>query len=150
MTKAFLPYLLKRPEAHVVNISSMGGFVPFPGQSVYGAAKAAVKMLTEGLRAELFNTNVNVTVVFPGAVNTNIKNNSGIEDEPKSGDKPPKLSIKPLPPAKAAQKIIGAIEKNRSRIFVGADSRCLNLMYRLNPNFATKLIANLMKSHIPD
>ena len=40
VTKAFLPHLLKRPEAHITNISSMGGFVPVPGQTMYGAAKA--------------------------------------------------------------------------------------------------------------
>src|SRR5688500_2770260 len=58
MTKAFLPHLLTRPEAHIANVSSMGGFMPFPGQSLYGASKAAVKLLTEGLRSELLNTNV--------------------------------------------------------------------------------------------
>ena len=41
MTKAFLPHLLKRPIAHITNISSMGGFLPVPGQTVYGASKAA-------------------------------------------------------------------------------------------------------------
>ncbi|MFA7529726.1 MAG: SDR family oxidoreductase, partial [Bacilli bacterium] len=61
MVKSFLPYLLKRPEAHIVNVSSMGGYLPVPGQSVYGASKAAVKLLTEGLYAELKDTNVKVT-----------------------------------------------------------------------------------------
>lgn len=40
--KALLPELLKRPEAHILNIGSMGGFLPVPGQVVYGASKAAV------------------------------------------------------------------------------------------------------------
>src|ERR1700761_1601692 len=44
VTKAFLPFLLRRPEAHIVNLSSMGGFVPVPGQTIYCAAKAAVKL----------------------------------------------------------------------------------------------------------
>src|SRR3712207_7305203 len=39
MTKAFLPHLLARPEAHITNISSMGGFLPVPGQTIYGASK---------------------------------------------------------------------------------------------------------------
>jgi NAD(P)-dependent dehydrogenase (short-subunit alcohol dehydrogenase family) len=79
MTKAFLPHLLKRPEAHIVNISSMGGFLPVPGQTVYGASKAAVKLLTEGLHSELSNTQVGVTVVFPGAIGTDLPANSGVE-----------------------------------------------------------------------
>ena len=58
MTKTFLPYLLERPQAHIVNISSMGGFLPVPGQTMYGAAKAATKLFTEGLYSELLNTSV--------------------------------------------------------------------------------------------
>ena len=50
MMKAFLPLLLRRPEAHIVNVSSMGGFVPFPGQTMYGASKAAVKRMRSGNR----------------------------------------------------------------------------------------------------
>ncbi|HEY7796447.1 MAG TPA: SDR family NAD(P)-dependent oxidoreductase, partial [Microbacteriaceae bacterium] len=49
LTKAFLPELAKRPEAHIMNISSMGAYAPVPGQSLYGASKAAVKLFTEGL-----------------------------------------------------------------------------------------------------
>src|SRR5690606_21661568 len=76
MIKAFLPYLKDRREAHIVNVSSMGGFLPVPGQSVYGASKAAVKLLSEGLFAELQGTNVGVTTVFPGATKTGISQNS--------------------------------------------------------------------------
>lgn len=79
MTKAFLPYLLQRPEAHIVNVSSMGGFIPFPGQTIYSASKAAIKILTEGLYSELKKTKVEVTVIHPGAMNTNIMSNSGIK-----------------------------------------------------------------------
>lgn len=76
--KAFLPHLLERPAAAIVNVSSMGALAPVPGQSVYGASKAAVKLLTEGLYAETVDTPVNVTVVFPGAISTNISGNSGV------------------------------------------------------------------------
>jgi NAD(P)-dependent dehydrogenase (short-subunit alcohol dehydrogenase family) len=48
MVKTFLPILLTRPVGHILNISSMGGFCPVPGQTIYGASKAAVKLLTEG------------------------------------------------------------------------------------------------------
>ena len=58
LVKAFLPHLKARPEAHIANVSSMGGFLPVPGQVMYGASKAAVKLLTEGLYAELLDTNV--------------------------------------------------------------------------------------------
>src|SRR5690554_843466 len=71
LNQIFLPELLKRDKAYLVNVSSMGGFLPVPGQAVYGASKAAVKLMTEALHSELIDTNVKVTVVFPGAIKTN-------------------------------------------------------------------------------
>lgn len=146
MTKAFLPELLKRPEGYIVNVSSMGGFLPVPGQSVYGASKAAVKLMTEGLFAELLDTNVHVSVVFPGATQTDISKNSGVgmPDMPKTDEKAKSFPM--LPANKAAQIIVNGIEKNKPQIFTGKDSKMMNKLYRLNPVFATKLIAKQMKS----
>lgn len=148
MTKAFLPHLLARPEAHIANISSMGGFLPVPGQTMYGAAKAAVKLFTEGLHSELLNTPVRVTVVFPGAIGTNIAANSGVSISAGSGSR--QRSIKPLAPSKAAQIIIDGIEQNRYRVRVGRDSTLMDLMYRANPAYAARLIARQMRSLLPE
>jgi len=56
--KAFLPVLLERPEAHLATVSSVGCFLPVPGQVMYGATKATAKLLAEGLCAELLDTGV--------------------------------------------------------------------------------------------
>ena len=101
LTRAFLPVLLEPPEGHIVNTSSMGGFLPVPGQTIYGASKAAVKLLTEGLHAECQGTTVHVTVVFPGAVATNITTNSGV-DIPVSPEVAEKQLRRTTTPAKAA------------------------------------------------
>lgn len=144
MTKAFLPHLLKRPVAHIANISSMGGFLPVPGQTIYGASKAAVKLMTEGLNSELQNTNVRVTVVFPGATKTNITANSGIGALPASEEEQSK--IKMLAPEKAAEVIVDGIEQDRYRVLVGSDTRFMDFLYRLNPKYAAGLIYKQMKS----
>ncbi|NTV31361.1 SDR family NAD(P)-dependent oxidoreductase [candidate division WWE3 bacterium] len=144
MTKTFLPHLLTRPEAHLVNVSSMGGFVPVPGQCLYCASKAAVKLFTEGLQAELADTSVNVSVVFPGATSTNITKNSGVTSP--VSESQGSSSYKTLLPEQAAQIIVNGIENNQIRIFVGSDSKMMNLLYRLNPRYATNLIAKQMKS----
>jgi len=147
MIKAFLPLLLKRPEAYIVNVSSMGGFLPVPGQSVYGASKAAVKLLTEGLYAEMAGTDVHVSVVFPGATDTNISKNSGVAIPNQSDNKSKKQQSFPtLSAKKAAEIIVSGIEQNKPQIFTGKDSKMMNLLYRLNPVFATNLIAKQMKS----
>lgn len=143
LIKSFLPHLLKRPEAHILNVSSMGGFLPVPGQGIYGASKAAIKLLTEALYAELLTTNVKVSVVFPGAIGTNITANSGVEAPkmPEGGS-----NIKVLPPSQAAEIIICGMEKNEFQIYVGKDSKLMNFLYRLNPGYATRFISKQMQS----
>lgn len=150
MIKAFLPHFLKLPEAHIVNVSSMGGLIPVPGESIYGAAKAAVKLLTEGLQAELRNTNVNATLICPGAVATNIKFNSGAEPESIKGNEADEAVIKPLHPTKAAQLIIQAMEKNKRCVLIGSDMKAVNFIYKLYPKLAKNIINTQMKAHIPD
>jgi len=148
LTKTVLPHLLGRPEAHIVNVSSMGGFFAFPGQTVYGASKAAVKLMTEGLMQELRETRVQVSIVFPGAVNTNIMANSGMEVNRQQNDAKTQIS-RALPADKAAKLMIDGIEKNRKHIFLGRDSRMMDYMYRLNPDWAMRFIATKMKDHLP-
>jgi short-subunit dehydrogenase len=148
MTKAFLPHLLSRPEAHIVNISSMGGFLPVPGQTIYGASKAAVKLLTEGLSSELLNTNVHVSVVFPGAVGTNIAFNSGVAGSMQQQEG--ESSIKMSTPEVAAKTILDGMEKNKYRILIGQDSKMMDFMYRLSPERAARLIFSQMKSLLPE
>ncbi len=145
MSKAFLPHLLKRPEAHLVNVSSMGGFFPVPGQSLYGASKAAVKLLTEALYSELTDTNVRVTVVFPGAIATNISQNSGVNISAPS-DGASRRSFQMTSSERAAEVIIEGMENNRFQVFIGRDSNMMNLFYRFNPRRATRFMYNQMKS----
>jgi len=140
--KTFLPALLERPAASVVNVSSMGALVPFPGQSAYGASKAAVKLFTEGLYAELRGTNVAVTVVFPGAVGTNITANSGVK-MPGSGAA--SSNMKMTTAVSAGEQIVGAIEKGSYKVRIGSDAKLLDRMSRLMPQRSTGIIADQMK-----
>ncbi len=147
MTKAFLPHLLQRPVAHVANVSSMGGFLPVPGQTVYGASKAAVKLMTEGLYAELLNSNVKVTLVYPGAIATNITTNSGVSISAPTDAK--SSSVKALPADKAAEIIVSAIEQDRYSVLVGSDAKFMDFIYRLSPRRAAEFIYKQMKSLLP-
>lgn len=148
MTKAFLPVLLKRPDGHIVNVSSMGGFLPVPGQTLYGASKAAVKLLTEGLNSELLDTNVRVTLVFPGAISTNISVNSGIMTKEQAASMDTG-KIKMSAPDAVAKMIIKGIEKNAYHVMAGNDAKFMDILSRLNPKGAAKLIYNKMKSLLP-
>ena len=123
VVKTFLPGLLERPEGHVANVSSMGGFLPVPGQTIYGATKAAVKLMTEGLYAELIDTEVGVSVIFPGAVSTDISANSGVtinmsEEEMAEAA----ANRRSTSPEEAASIILDGIEDDDFHILVGSDA----------------------------
>lgn len=143
--KALLPELLKRPEAHIVNVSSMGGFLPVPGQVVYGASKAAVRLLTEGLYAELKDTNIGVSVVMPGGINTDIARHSGVEVGAGATDSAAAKIL--LSPNKAATLIIKAMEKNKLSMKLGKDSNVFFFLYKHFPKFAIHTITKFMASN---
>jgi short-subunit dehydrogenase len=144
LTKAFLPGLLERPEAHILNVSSMGAYAPVPGQSVYGASKAAIKLFTEGLRSELLTTKVGVTIVFPGAINTNIAANSGMAVPAAGSAEASKFKMTEA--TVAAKKMVDAIEANKPRITIGQDATMMDIMTRINPVWAAGVIYKQMKS----
>jgi short-subunit dehydrogenase len=145
MVRAFLPVLRGRPEAHIANVSSMGGFFPFPGQTVYGASKAAVKLLTEGLYAELVDTQVHVTLIFPGAVATSITENSGV-DQPVATAADSKV---PMTTATAAARtMVEGIEKDKLHVFVGTDAKVMNLAIKVAPRTAIRFVQRQMSKRL--
>lgn len=143
VNKAFLDPLLARPEAALVNVSSMGGLIPFPGQTAYSASKGAVKLWTEGLQAELAQSNVTVTVVFPGAIATDIARNSGASETTASAADSP---IKMTSSIDAARQIVEAVAKGKPRVRIGTDAKLLDRLSRVMPTKAIQLIAKKMAS----
>ena len=143
LIRAFLPHLKSRSEAHILNVASMGAYAPVPGQSLYGASKAALAQLSDGLRSELMSTNIRVITAYPGAINTNIATNSGIAVSESSAAN---SAIKTTDANLAAQLMIDALERGRERVFIGSDARMLNLLARVNPKFAAWLIYRNMRS----
>ena len=71
ITRMVVPGMIKRGKGHIINIGSVAGDAAYPGGSVYCATKAAVKILSDGLRMDLVHTPLRVTNVKPGLVETN-------------------------------------------------------------------------------
>ena len=71
ITRMVVPGMIKRAKGHIINIGSVAGDAAYPGGSVYCATKAAVKVLSDGLRMDLVHTPLRVTNVKPGLVETN-------------------------------------------------------------------------------
>lgn len=74
MTRLVVPGMVARNSGHVINIGSVAGDAAYAGGNVYCATKAAVKALTDGLRIDVANTSVRVTLLKPGLVETNFSN----------------------------------------------------------------------------
>lgn len=73
----FLPGMIERDCGAILNVSSLAGFLPVPGQAAYAAAKAFVLSYTEGLRSELRGTRVTATALCPGPVATEFDDAAG-------------------------------------------------------------------------
>ena len=71
ITRLVVPGMVERKKGHIINIGSVAGDAAYPGGSVYCATKAAVKVLSDGLRMDLVDTPLRVTNVKPGLVETN-------------------------------------------------------------------------------
>jgi short-subunit dehydrogenase len=139
-TRAFLPHLAQRPEAHIVNLSSIFGIVAPPGQTAYCAAKFAVRGFSESLRHELWMAErpIRLSVVHPGGIATNIVRNSrtgaGVTDNARRAQSIERFdAVARTTPAAAALRIVQGIEKNQPRILIGNDARFMDLLQRLRP-----------------
>lgn len=74
MTRCVVPGMVQRNRGHIINIGSVAGDAAYSGGNVYCATKAAVKVLTDGLRIDVANSNVRVTNLKSGLVETNFSN----------------------------------------------------------------------------
>ncbi|MCW2822041.1 MAG: Oxidoreductase, short chain dehydrogenase/reductase family protein [Marmoricola sp.] len=153
-TQAFLPRLIASGDGHVVNISSLNGYLAQPKMSHYCTSKFAVRGFTETLRTEMAMENlpVRVSVVHPGGIATSIADNSlthalaaGLpvtaEDEARR-DTYNKEMLR-MDPQKAAQIIVDGVERNRFRIRVGQDAVMVDRIVRLLPTASGRLATAL-------
>ena len=149
--QAFLPYLKQADQGHIVNMSSLAGFMGLPMQSSYCATKAAVRALSESLYTELKYDGIGVTSVHPGAIKTDIMKATLAEsDDMDAATKTMELAMRfALPVEVAAEKIVVAIEKNKQRLLIGLDSRMFEVLKRLLPSLSQKFMARMFARFKP-
>jgi len=132
----FLPHLLQRPQAQLVNISSIFGFFGVPRQADYCTSKFGVRGLSESLWAELAYTSVRVLCVHPAGVRTNILRpgagwEADFEQTQQSFD-----TMARTGPDQAAEKIVRAIERGKRRLRIGAEAVLIDWLARAFPTFS--------------
>jgi NAD(P)-dependent dehydrogenase (short-subunit alcohol dehydrogenase family) len=133
-TKAFLPHLIASGDGHLVNVSSVFGFVGVPTQSAYNATKFAVRGFTEALRQEMLieKRRVGVSCVHPGGIQTNIARDARVSDGSTPGQRAVDFArIARTSPEDAAKTIVRGVERNKPRILIGPDAYVFDAVPRL-------------------
>lgn len=144
--KFFLPHLKRQDEAHIVNLSSMFGLIGLPTQSAYCATKFAVRGFSESLRAELHGTNVGVSSIHPGGINTNIIKNGRMKDDVLRGKLVRFFETKTMPAEGAAQRIVRGILRDRPRVLITREAYVTDLAKRLFPVLTNEVVTRLRKT----
>ncbi|MFZ6003348.1 MAG: SDR family NAD(P)-dependent oxidoreductase [Actinomycetota bacterium] len=110
MSLAVLPKMLERDSGMIVNVSSFGGRAGILGETAYCASKFALCGWSESMALDLWHTGVDVRLILPGAIDTEIWDVPGNDEAPFHG---------PLePPATVAAGIIDAMEGDRFELYV--------------------------------
>jgi short-subunit dehydrogenase len=137
LTHVLLPVLRANPGSHLVNVSSVFGLVAPAGQTAYATSKYAVRGFTEALRAELAGDGVGVTCVHPGGVRTRIAASAPVGSGVPAGEgeagKRQFEKLLTMDPARAADRIVRAVERRRPRLLVGGSAVVLDGLARLFP-----------------
>jgi NADP-dependent 3-hydroxy acid dehydrogenase YdfG len=105
--KLAIPRLRGRGGGHIVNVVSAGAFVAAPHESTYAATKHAVKGLSDGVRAELRGTGIDLSLIYPGVVQTEL-----------AAGTTPGRSGKLVQPSAVADAIVACVRSPRREVFV--------------------------------
>jgi NAD(P)-dependent dehydrogenase (short-subunit alcohol dehydrogenase family) len=135
MVKAVLPGMRERRRGHIINVTSMGGFITMPGISFYCGSKFALEGISEALGKELASLGIRVTALAPGQFRTDWAGRSmdrtprTIDDydavmDPIRAARQAKSGNQPGDPAKAAQALLALVESESPpvRLFLGDDA----------------------------
>ena len=135
MMKAVLPGMRKRRSGHIVNVTSMGGFITMPGISFYCGSKFALEGISEALGKEVADFGIRVTALAPGQFRTDWAGRSmdrtprSISDydavmDPIRAARQAKSGNQPGDPAKAAQALLAIVDAATPpvRLFLGEDA----------------------------
>lgn len=138
-TKEVLPSMIERNEGHIINIASQSGKLATPKSSGYSATKHAVLGFTNSLRMELSKTNIYVSSVNPGPIETNFFH---VAD--RSGNYVKNVKKFMLKPDDVAEKIVQLMIKPKRELNVPRWMNVGSVLYQLFPSIADKVAGNLL------
>ena len=144
MTRTVLPHFLGNNEGQIVVISSVMGWVATPRRATYAASKHALQGYFEALRAELYQTNVSISIVCPGYIRTQISTFS-VTGDGKPFGKMDKQHRNAMTADVFARKAIRKLERNKPIMFIGGPERFAPLLARISPGILRFFLPRLIK-----
>jgi NADP-dependent 3-hydroxy acid dehydrogenase YdfG len=133
-SKLAIERMLPRRTGHIINIASQAGKAGVPGVATYSGTKHAVIGLSEAMRSEIRDTGIEVSVVMPALVNTELS----------AGAKEVRL-VKTVEPEDVAAGIVATLEKPRFEVWVPNSSKFITAIVGLLPYRGREAIARLLK-----
>ena len=125
LTKLYLRDMYEKDKGYILNVASIAGLMPGPLMDAYYASKAYVVRLTEGIRAELKKdkSNVKISVLCPGPVNTNFNNVAGV-----------KFNLHSLSSQYVAKYAVDKLFKNKFMIIPGMTIKPIKFFSKIVPD----------------
>lgn len=114
ITYHVLPHLMKQPESFIMNVSSLSAFHAMPQMSAFAASKAFVKSFSDGLRQELKDDDIRVTVLCPGPVASNFTEIAGLEKYDENS-----MRWMQLTPEKVASSAVSGMLNGKRKVIPG-------------------------------
>ena len=142
--ETFLPWLREQPAgAHLVNVASISGLVPFPTVAAYAASKAGIVALSESIAAECPRRRPGVTVVCPGFFRSGLLGSWHFESAVESREAERRMAGSWWTAERVAGRVLAAVRWNRRYVVVGVKARWLWRCKRLAPVAVTALVRGL-------
>ena len=140
LSKALLPHFIKQQAGHFVVVTSVVGKVATPVRSSYSASKHALHGFFDSLRAEVYKDHIDVTLILPGYVRTELSFNALVGDGSRQ-DKMDVATDNGILPAVFAKKMIAAIRKKKREIVIGGLKETASVyLKRIWPGLLAKLV----------
>lgn len=140
LTKALLPHFLGRKAGHFVVITSLVGIIGSPMRSGYAASKHALHGFFDSLRAEVTHDNIDVTIICPGYVATNVSMNALTADGSPQNSMD-NATANGLTPQQAAKQMAKAIQNKKFEVYVGKGEVWAIYLKRFFPSVFAKVLA---------
>jgi dehydrogenase/reductase SDR family member 7B len=142
LTKQVLPVMHKQSYGQIVAVSSIVGFIGFSMRTAYSASKHAMKGFFESLRIEEAALGIQVNMVYPGSIQTNISK-FAVNEKGEAHDQQDRRQSGGMPADQCARIIVRGMERNKADILVGRREVLLVYIRRYFPGLFYRLVARI-------